>query len=131
MDVQTADEKICTWYALQQQLKAVKADEMRLRKEIAAEVFNNAGTGTHHYTLPNNYDLKLVLTDDYTLTNSNNETDEALTHFSDDEGNLLVEWKPSLSVMNYKKLTPELQAHFAAALTIKPTAPSLTVVVPK
>lgn len=127
-------EILTVWENTKKQLDTLKKFEMECRKVIVYDsgFFDiNKTSGTEHVALPGGYDLVSVKKENYKLTNANNETDEALEHFSEDMAAMLVKWTPDLSVSTFKKLTEEQQAFFDKALEIKNGAPTLEIKAPK
>lgn len=125
---------LTVWENTKKQLEVLKKYEMELRKAIVTDsgfFDKNKTAGTEHFILPGGYDLVSVKKENYSLTNDNNETDEALEHFSEDMAAMLVKWTPTLSVSNFKKLTTEDQAHFDKALEVRNGAPTLEIKAPK
>ena len=119
------------WYALQNQMREIKEREMELRRKIFAFYFRDAVEGTN----------KLEMQDGYTLTA------KRVINRSVDKGSLvtltpelqaagikvddLVEWKPSLKLSAYRKLTEAQTQIFDQVLVVKDGSPSLEIVAPK
>jgi hypothetical protein len=118
------------WNAAKNNLNYYKDAEMTLRKQIVAEFTDPLkDSGTENVDMPAGYTLKIEKSLDYKL--DKDKVDEALAHFDDTTADVLVKWSPTLSVSFYKQLTPEKQALFNGCLTIKPSAPTVTIVEPK
>ncbi len=127
-------EILTVWENTKKQLDTLKKFEMECRKVIVHDsgfFDTNKTSGTEHAALPGGYDLVSVKKENYTLTDANGETEEALTHFDDTLAALLVKWTPTLSVSTFKKLTAAEQAHFDKALEIRSGAPTLEIKAPK
>lgn len=127
-------EILTVWENTKAQLESLKKFEMECRKAIVYDsgFFDTGKTsGVEHVTLSGGYDLTSTKKENYNLTNKDGETDEALTHFDDTLADMLVSWKPTLSVTAFKKLTFEQQAFFDKALEIKTGAPTLEIKPPK
>lgn len=124
-------EEFNEWYALQNQMREIKEREMELRKKIFAFYFQGAVEGTN----------KLEMQDGYTLTG------KRVINRSVDKGSLvsltpelqaagikvddLVEWKPSLKISAYRKLSEAQTQLFDQVLVVKDGSPSLEIVAPK
>jgi hypothetical protein len=136
--IETMDDYtlLATWEAKSKLLKALRDEEMELRRAVVARRFSEVKAdqaGTFYVPLSNGFRLKLEQKLDYNLSNKEGETDNALESFSDDLASLLVSWKPTLSVSTYKKLSDTEQAKFttSGALTVKPASPVVEIVAPK
>lgn len=121
------------WQCAATELDQIKQTEMQLRKLIVDTFFDpELAVGTQNLELENGYKLKAEKRENYTLKNSNGETDEMLKKFPPEVAKLLVRWKPELNLKNYKALSqPEYFAYFDGCLEIKPGAPSLEIIPPK
>lgn len=118
------------WYRLQDQLKKIKASEMLLRTKIFKHLFPNPVEGTNNYPLAEGW----VAKGKYTI---NREVDPgALGAYRPKlaeagiNADMLVQYKPSLVLGEYRKLTAEQQQLFDACLIIKPGSPALEIVLP-
>jgi len=126
------NELISRWNHAQNELKAYRELEMDLRKQIVSSLFDaSKDEGTDYIELGNGYRLKVVKKLDWKLKNDNNQVDDALEKLDEGTAAMLVKWTPTLSVSNFKKLSPELQNVFENCLEVKPAAPSLEIVAPK
>lgn len=129
------DEILMTWQNVKSILDAAKTREAELRAAIVDREFASLTDGTQNVELGKGYILKAVGKLNYNL--DSDKTNEALDELiaSGNDGPFvaerLVKFKPSLSVSEYKKLTPERQRFFDEALTITQGAPTLTIVEPK
>ena len=122
---------ISDWQQAKSQLEVLKEQEKSLRLELQAEMFRGATeSGTYKQPLEGGWDLKLTCKDDYKLDSAALVLD-ALKKIDDSTAQLLVRWKPELSVSVYKKLPEIYKKAIDAVLTIKPTLPSLELVPPK
>ena len=118
------------WYRLQDQLKKIKASEMLLRTKIFKFMFPAPTEGTNSYPLAQGW----VAKGKYTI---NREVDPgALGAYRPklaEQGinaDVLVQYKPSLVLSEYRKLTEEQRQLFDACLIIKPGSPALEIVLP-
>lgn len=126
-------EDVARWYALNDELKAKKIEEMALRKRIFETYFPNAVEGTNKYELPDGFQMKgkRVISRDIdkgslqALASSDVFTQHGINA---DE---LVEWKPALKLLAYRKLTPEQAEVFDQVLVVKDGAPSIEIILPK
>ena len=125
-------EILTIWENTKAQLTKLKEYEMQVRKVIVYDggFFSADKTsGTEHFTLAGGYDLTSVKKETYNL--DSDKVESALENFTEAEAALLVKWTATLSVANYKKLSPEQQAFFNECLEIKIGAPTLEIKAPK
>lgn len=122
---------LSAWYEMSQQLKTLRAKEMLLRKKIFDNAFPDPKEGTNNFELADGYMLK----GKYEL---NRDIDQgALDALKDtlrEKGinpDVLVKYKPSLSIREYRQLTEEEHKLFDQCLIVKPGSPSLEIVLPK
>lgn len=122
---------LSAWYEMSQQLKTLRAKEMLLRKKIFDNAFPEPKEGTNNFELADGYMLK----GKYEL---NRDIDQgALDALKDtlrEKGinpDVLVKYKPSLSIREYRQLTEEEHKLFDQCLIVKPGSPSLEIVLPK
>lgn len=129
--------RINDWQYAQQKARQWRETEMSLRAEVMAiawPAYANAPTaGTVYADIANGYKIKYEQTFSYNLKDTPTlKVEQVLdNHFEPLAADLLVRWKPELSVSNYKKLTDAEQRYFAPVLTIKPDAPKLELIAPK
>lgn len=121
------DQRIMDWTSVQAQLAHLKAREMEMRKDIAAELFPDPDEGTNTYELGKGYKLKLK----HTLRRTIDEAVlpsvlERLPH-----AEACIKNKPELVIKQYKKLQGDDLLIFEECLITKPGSPSLELVVPK
>lgn len=142
----TQSEKLSKWRELQLQAAAACEAEMKLRKELVAEMFDaDKLEGDETVTLSNGWKLKAGKKLYYNVTQG--EPLDDLENFLDkvkgqqffDE---LLRWKAELSLSTYKKSLPIFRAMLNATqqakldklmgeiITTKPGAPSLELVPP-
>lgn len=123
--------KIGEWNTLQTQLEAIKAQEMKLRKEIFDASFPSPTEGVNDFELPEGWKLKGT----YKLTRNIDEAalPAVLTELRKHKVNTdaLLRYKPSLDIKAYRALDPKYRTIFEQAMEIKPGAPSLELVAPK
>lgn len=113
---------------IEQECKPLIAQEMLLRKRIAASFFPQPKEGTNTYALPNNFALKYVhgldRKIDKPLFDSMLEEFQAAGFY----GQALVKLDPKLDTTKYRELTAEQQQLFDRCLIIKPESPTVTIV---
>lgn len=124
-------EDMAEWYRLQDELKKIKAKEMLLRTKIFKFYFPTPEEGTNNHPLPDGY----VLKGKHTITR---EVDpgafQAMRQQFQEAGihpDLMVQWKPSLKIKEYRELTAEQLHLFDQCLIIKDGSPALEIVLPK
>jgi hypothetical protein len=129
--------RINDWQYAQQKARQWRETEMSLRAEVmgfAWPAYQNAPTaGTVYADIAAGYKLKYEQSFSYNLKDTPTAFVEEILnkHFEPVAADLLVRWKPELSVSNYKKLTADEQRLFTPVLTIKPDAPKLELIAPK
>lgn len=123
------DLLIHRWHTAKTRLDEAKAEEAALRKEVI-ELFDPEKTeGTENIELANNWKLKAVKKLNYSLDRT--ATPAALEQLPAETADRLVAWSPKLSTSEYKKLSDEHKEIINEVLTIKPGAPTITLVEPK
>ena len=123
-------EKLAYWYKLSQNLKELKAEELKLRKQIFNECFKET-EGSHQLDLEDGYVLKAKLP--FTRTVDKGAFDALRKPLSEKGINCdkLVNFKPSLVLTEYRKLSEDESFAFSECLLTKPGTPSLEIVMPK
>lgn len=125
-----SQEDLAAWYKMQEELKKLRAAEMLLRKKIFGAYFPDPREGTNSAPLADGWVLKGTYGLDRQVdTGALGAMRELFTeaHISVDA---LVEYKPSLVMRNYRTLTEEQRNLFDRALVVKPSSPSLEIVLP-
>jgi len=144
------NNKLVAWQTLKAKIARecapLIAQEMELRREIMATAFPAAKEGVNNHDLGHGYTLKGTRKVEYSLSNTDDSgwlTDaavEAIEKLGEDGpfiAERLVTWKPSLSVKEYKALSPTNPIHIRirelidTALTIKDGAPTIEITPPK
>lgn len=138
------DDLLMQWNIAKQQVEYAKAHEMELRKHIVSRAFPNKSEGTKTKELGNGYALKASIKFNYSLDNDNKKVEEALDAIGKcgNQGSFiaerLVNWKPSLSLSEYRELQDDksdtgkqILRHINSVLTIKEAAPTLEIKEPK
>ena len=125
-------QKIADWNNAKVALELAKANELLLRNELV-ELFSDIKdpdyAGTENVETPIGQ-LKIVHKLSYSLGNAD-LVEKALDRIeaSQEGGNViaerLVDWKPELSLSNYKLLTDRQKAMINEVLTIKPATKTL------
>lgn len=119
------------WYVMQEQLKALKASEMLLRRRIFGAYFPSPVEGTNKaqldggFVLNGKYPIERKV--DIAAFQANRERFQT-AHIAADK---LVKYEPSLVLSAYRELTAEQQQLFDQCLVVKPGAPALEIVKPK
>ena len=122
-------------------LAAAKEAELAARKAVLTTVFNFdenvLRSGTENVELGGGYKLKAVFKINYSLDNTNEGVDKALTKIekTGTEGKFiaerLVKWKPELSLSEYKQLPQKFKDIIDDVLKASEGTPSLELVEPK
>lgn len=106
------------WIDAQTTLKAVKEEEMELRKEICNELQENeGGIGTKNYLV---HGFKLKATFALTYKIDEEKLTELMDQLSDAE-KACIKWKPSLDVTAFKKIESDLLNEIVFATMGAPT----------
>lgn len=121
--------KVNTWNVVSKNLKIMKGEEMKLRKEIIADAFPDAKVGTTKVDLGAGYSLKATIKE-------KTEIDEAalpaiLEKVAKGTFDKTVVYKPKFSATGFKCLPDEAKEILREALITKPATPGLEIVVPK
>lgn len=124
-------EKLNRWFDQKEKAEAAKAvieEEQALRKEVFAMFFESPSEGVNKFDLGDDYCLKgtykLDRKIDESVLQATLEQMEALGH---NPNSGLIVMQPKLVLEAYRSLTPELQAIFGKALTIKEGSPALEI----
>lgn len=134
------NNKIQKWHRLTEQMTELKAQEMKLRKELLYECFDyndDDREGTQNFDLGKDYKLKAAFKLSLKLENKNNEVFDIIEEFKSvgPEGEFLseriVKWKPELSKKEYDQLPEQYRTLIDSILISKPATPSLKLVAPK
>lgn len=127
----TPNPDMVRWYQVQEQLAALKVEEMALRKKLFATYFPTPREGTNNHELGDG----AVLKGGHVI---NRDVDPASLQANGPallEAGIpvakLVQWKASLVMKEYRALTEEQRLKFDIALTIKPGSPTLEIAIPK
>lgn len=113
--------KIEKWLEAKSQLDYWKAEEMKLRREIADELLDGQPTGTHNFTKLG-YKIKAVKKVNYNLD------EQALAAIWDSmtaAEKEAIKYKPSLSLAIYKKL--DHHEMLDQVIVTKPATPTLSI----
>lgn len=122
---QQRERKLASWEATKQQLATLKDLEMAQRKECTALYFPEPKQGTQRVELGNDYKLKLVAKQNYTLDKDNSKVDKVqdAIEATGNEGVFIAErlfkWSVELSVSEYKDLCEQAEKGSAQAIKIK------------
>ena len=137
-DTAARDAKILQWTEAAKKLAEAKAVELALRNEVVAINFaDHKESGTENVELGNGYKLKAVFKLNYSLNNTDDAVDKALSKLekAGTEGAFiaerLVKWKPELSISEYNKLDTKFKKIIDEVIKTSPGTPSLELVEPK
>jgi hypothetical protein len=124
-----AQSRLMFWNELQEMSKEIKALEAKIRTEMLTNFFKNPKEGTNNQPLRNDWKVTCKLT-------VNRKCDEAafaavFKQLPKGFKANLIDFKPSLKLAAYKKLSDVHRKIFDEALIIKNGSASLTVVPPK
>lgn len=132
MTPEQAFELLKRWFIQKDELKTLQAAEVLARKELAVHFFPTPREGTNIYEIVGDgtvppYELVME-------HKINRSLDEALLNTLGrklyEDGvpmDLLIEYKPSLKLAEYRKLNDAQRAAFDALLTSKEGTPTLTI----
>lgn len=123
-------EDLNEWYRLQDQLKKIKASEMLLRTKIFKFFFKEPAEGTNNHPLAEGWVLKGKYTINRDVDPGELGARRPMLAENGINADVLVQYKPSLVLGEYRKLTAEQQKLFDACLIIKPGSPALEIVLP-
>lgn len=121
--------KVMEWYHINEQITALKAKEMVLRKELANHYFPDPTEGTNTQEMPD--DWKLKATFKYNRNIDKAALPAVLEKLPEGTEDKVIDYKPSLKLRAYKALTETHKEIFDEALVIKPGTPTLELVPPK
>lgn len=132
-------QKLSAWHEIKEQVSSLSAQEMALRKEIAALLVPNNTVGTHSFPIGNSeYKAKLVLKETVSLDKDITPEKlgvvyQALTAdgLTPVEAGELIKGEYKLSLTAYNKLSAKHQKMMSAVVTTKLSAPTLEIVPPK
>lgn len=132
------DMKIMQWQEANCKLAEAKVIELALRNEVVSMNFiDHKESGTENVELGNGYKLKAVFKLNYSLNNTDDAVDKALSKLekAGAEGAFiaerLVKWKPELSISEYNKLDTKFKKIIDEVIKTSPGTPSLELVEPK
>lgn len=133
------------WEESKKRLDVAKEEEMKFRKEyVAFASDSDREIGTENIQLDNGYKAKVVKKINYDFIKKDDEKtvdkkaiDSALCKIESDgaAGELiaerLIKWTPSLSLSEYKILSPDHKSIIDDVLVTKEASPTLAIVAPK
>lgn len=117
-----SEKKYKKWLGLQQQLAKIKAEELMLRKEICADLFD--GEQGEFKVNKETRNLIVVATSKVTRSLDNEALSTMMSDLSDEEKDC-VKFKPSLDTRKWRKLPEDCLLN--QAVIEKPATPTLTV----
>jgi hypothetical protein len=123
--------KLNKWYEMQEQVRDLKEKEAELRKEIFQSAFPNAKEGTNKLELAEGWVLNatLPINRKVDLAAFQAMKEQLLEHHI--KVDQIVEFKPELSVKQYRCLTEEEVHLVDQFLIISEGSPQMKVVLPK
>lgn len=136
-DSKSQDEVLLHWQSLQTDLAKAKEQEMSFRKYVVSRAFPQKVEGTNTLALGNGYELKAGIKYNYKLDGDNEKIEAALDELANagNEGpflaDRLVSWIPSLSIKEYRELSPQYKNIIDKVITITDAAPTLEIKEPK
>lgn len=120
--------KLWAWDGIAKKLKALKDEEMELRKEIILGFQPKRKVGTSTINLPADWKIKISQSDTVNIDES--ALPAALELMDEGSEDTLIKYKPSLIAAEYKTLDPDQKKLLDEALIKKPGSPSLTLIAP-
>jgi len=126
-------DEIKQWEWAKKELDRAKAREAELREAVVAQHFHNAPIGTNHHDCDDGFDLVCVKKLNYKLDKDTtaNAQEKLIPLIGIELAARLVNWKPDLSLTEYKKLPDAARAIIDEVLTISPATPTLELKGPK
>lgn len=124
-------EDLATWYKLSKELKALKVKESLLRKKIFHGAFPEPNEGTNSLVLTDGYCLKGKYTISRDIDIGSLGALKETLRENKINVDILVNYKPSLVLREYRKLNEEERNLFDQCLIVKPGSPALEIVLPK
>lgn len=121
-------EDINRWFVLQEELAQLKVLEMELRQKICATFFPDPKEGTNNLPLKDKWVLKMGHTINRTLDEGEFDARRKTLIKHGIPADDLVIQVPKFVLPVYRALTDEQRNEFDLCLTIKPGAPSLSLV---
>jgi len=121
------------WKNAKYLLDIAKAAELKVREEVIAQHFHNAPIGTNHHDCDDGSDLVCVKKLNYKLDKETtaNAQEKLIPLIGIELAARLVNWKPDLSLTEYKKLPDAAREIIDEVLTISPAMPTLELKVAK
>ena len=123
--------KVILWYNKKLQLANLKDEEMTLRREISNALFPDPKEGTNTFDLPENWVIKLQHSFNRKIDVAAFSALRAVFAEKHIPIDLLVDWKPSLSVSEYKKLDEDKRGIFDMCVITDVASPTLEITLPK
>lgn len=137
MEYHESLQELSVWSDLSDKLKVLKAKESKARKAVIGAFFKTLLEGTNTKELPAAWKLKAKKSVTRSLDKAG--CDSLLKKLRADEGSKedlaaiegVIDWKPSLKLADYKKLTKEQKDLLKDVLTVKDGSVGLELVIPK
>jgi hypothetical protein len=128
---ETFEQKLFRWYKMDAQLSALKKDEMALRKELFNHYFPKPDEGVNSTPFENGWVIKGEHKINRKIDVQMLTVLTAELHAKGLPMAELIDYKPQLSVTEYRKLQGVKKTLFDQILEISDGAPALSVVKPK
>jgi len=110
-------------------LAKIKLTEAELRIEVRSSFFPVPEIGTNTIELEGGWKLKCVEKLSYTIDKASLHS--TLEQLPEGIADRVIQYKPSLDMSQYNKLSDYNRGIFDSALIIKPASPTITLVEPK
>lgn len=120
-------QTLWNWQQLNDQLKALKKQEMALRKQIVALGFPDPLEGTNRLQLPQGYNLVAVIGYSRDLDFPAFQVHAPELTAANVNPDTLINFKPTLDIKAYKALDEMPRLIVDRSITLKPKAPSLKI----
>lgn len=124
-------EDLNAWHSACEELTKIKEKELALRKKISAFFFPNPTEGTNKAPLADGWIIKLTHVVNRTIDMA------AVTNLGEEftaagiRTDVLIKYKPEVSISNYRSMTEAQRNLFDQALTLRPGTPQVEIVKPK
>ena len=122
---------LAEWHSIAEQLRLLKAREIKLRKELFNSFFPEPVEGTNNFELPQDW----VLKGKYSVSRKIDEAmfDAHRESLEKDSGiavDSLISYKLELNLSAFKKLDEKKQLIFSEILIVKESTPTLDIILP-
>ena len=125
---EVTQQDIFRWYELKQELNKIKNEEHVLRMRIYKHLFKDPKEGTNKHQLGDGYVLNANRTIERKIDIA--ALDQLKETLKDLPLDVLIRYKPELSITEFRKLEGDELARFQQVLIIKDGSPQMDVVLP-